>query len=346
MGDSRPPFPEVSPMEPRFVDRVVIKVIAGKGGNGIVAFRREPYVPRGGPSGGSGGSGGSVSLVVNEKLSTLADFPNGACFRAGNGSSGGRNNRTGGRGENIELRIPPGTSVFDNDSGLMLGDMTEPGATLLVVRGGRPGKGNATFATPSRQAPRIATKGEAGEEREIRMELALIADVGLVGLPNAGKSTLLSRISAARPKVGDYPFTTLHPSLGVVSMGRGFSFVVADLPGLIEGAHQGHGLGHQFLRHVERTRILVYIVAADLQDSPSRQFQIVRDEVLSYNPGLGSLEEIIVLSKIDLLDDQDTAEIVRSLQGTVFPLSAVTGRGVKPFLNHLAERVANIEAKS
>ena len=332
-------------MEPRFVDRVVIQVVAGKGGSGIVAFRREPYVPRGGPSGGNGGFGGSVSLIVNEKLSTLADFPNGTCFRAGKGTNGGPNNRTGGRGENLELKVPPGTSVFDNETGLMIGDMIEPGTTLVVARGGRPGKGNASFATPSRQAPRNATKGEAGEQVEIRLELALIADVGLVGLPNAGKSTLLSKISAARPKVGDYPFTTLHPSLGVVRMERGFSFVMADLPGLIEGAHKGQGLGHRFLRHVERTRILVYMVAVDLSDSPLRQLEIVRNEVLTYNPELGSLEEIVVLSKIDLLGETETAEIVRSLQGAVFPLSAVTGKGVKTFLSHLAERVSNLETK-
>jgi GTP-binding protein len=324
-------------MDPRFVDRVVIRIAAGSGGNGIVAFRREPYVPRGGPSGGDGGAGGSVLLRVDRKLTTLADFRQGTCFRAGRGADGGPNNRTGARGDDLHLAVPPGTSVYDNGTGALLGDMVEEGLELVVARGGKPGRGNASFATSRRQAPRTATRGGEGEEREIRLELALIADVGLVGLPNAGKSTLLSRISSARPKTGDYPFTTLHPSLGVVRLEGGASFVVADLPGLIEGAHLGQGLGHRFLRHAGRTRILVYVVAAGLEESPSRQLEIVRDEVLAYDPALGSLCEMVVLSKIDLMDERETAEAVRSLPGTVFPLSSVTGRGVAPFVSHLAE---------
>jgi GTP-binding protein len=324
-------------MDPRFADRVVIRIAAGCGGNGIVAFRREPYVPRGGPSGGDGGSGGSVILRVDRRLSTLADFRQGSFFRAGRGGDGGPNRRTGAGGDDLYLAVPPGTSVYDHGSGTLLGDMVEEGTELVVARGGKPGRGNASFATPRRQAPRTATSGGEGEEREIRLELALIADVGLVGLPNTGKSTLLSRISSARPKTGDYPFTTLHPSLGVVRTDGGASFVVADLPGLIEGAHLGHGLGHRFLRHAGRTRILVYVVAAGLGEEPSRQLEIARDEVLAYDPALGSLREIVVLSKIDLLDERETAEAVRSLPGTVFPLSSVTGRGVAPFVDHIAE---------
>jgi GTP-binding protein len=327
-------------MEPRFVDRAVLRVLAGRGGSGIVAFRREPYVPRGGPSGGDGGPGGSVYLQVDARLTTLADLPSGNTFRAGNGSDGGPNNRTGRSGDDLVLGLPPGTTVYDNSSGEMLGDLVEPGTKLLVARGGRPGKGNASFATPSRQAPRRATKGEAGEEREVRMELALIADAGLVGLPNAGKSTLLSTISAAKPKIGDYPFTTLNPALGVVRMDRGFSFVVADLPGLIEGAHQGQGLGHRFLRHVKRTRILVHVVAPDLPEPPERQLEIVREEIRAYGGSLEGLEEIVVLSKTDLLDSAETEAICGRLPGRVFPLSAATGEGVKPFLEYLAERVS------
>ena len=333
-------------MPARFVDMVTIKVRGGKGGNGIVAFRREAYVPKGGPSGGNGGSGGCVNLVVNPKLTTLTDFRNGAHFRAENGVDGGPSNRTGRRGNDLNLDVPPGTSVFHTESGLMLGDLIEPGQTLTVARGGDPGRGNASFASSRRQAPRKATSGQPGEEFQLRLELALIADVGLVGLPNAGKSTLLSRVSAARPKIADYPFTTLHPCLGVVRMGRGFSFVIADLPGLIQGASEGLGLGHRFLRHVCRNRILVYMVAADLPETPLRQLEIVRNEIQCYDSELSTREEVVVLSKIDLLEGNEIVEIIGTLGGNVFPLSSITGAGVKPFLGHLSKRVAALREKS
>jgi len=333
-------------MPARFVDRVIINIRGGKGGNGIVAFRREANVPKGGPSGGNGGRGGCVNLIVNPKLTTLIDFRSGSLFRAENGVDGGPSNRTGRRGADLDLDVPPGTSVFHNETGLMLGDLIEPGQTLVVARGGSPGKGNASFASSTRQAPRKATRGQPGEELQLRLELALIADVGLVGLPNAGKSTLLSRVSAARPKIADYPFTTLHPCLGVVRMERGFSFVIADLPGLIEGASEGLGLGHRFLRHVCRNRILVYMVAADLPETPLRQLEIVRDEIHRYNPELNMLEEVVVLSKIDLLDESEIIEIIETLGESVFPLSSITGSGVKPFLGHLSKRVAALREKS
>jgi len=332
-------------MPARFVDRVIINIRGGKGGNGIVAFRREANVPKGGPSGGNGGRGGCVNLIVNPKLTTLIDFRSGSLFRAENGVDGGPSNRTGRRGADLDLDVPPGTSVFHNETGLMLGDLIEPGQTLVVARGGSPGKGNASFASSTRQAPRKATRGQPGEELQLRLELALIADVGLVGLPNAGKSTLLSRVSAARPKIADYPFTTLHPCLGVVRMERGFSFVIADLPGLIEGASEGLGLGHRFLRHVCRNRILVYMVAADLPETPLRQLEIVRDEIHRYNPELNMLEEVVVLSKIDLLDESEIIEIIETLGESVFPLSSITGSGVKPFLGHLSKRVAVLREK-
>jgi len=333
-------------MPARFVDRVIIKVRGGKGGNGIVAFRREANVPKGGPSGGNGGRGGCINLVVNPKLTTLIDIRSGALFRAENGVDGGPSNRTGRRGVDLNLDVPPGTSVFHDETGLMLGDLTEPGQTLVVARGGAPGRGNASFASSTRQAPRKATRGQPGEELQLRMELALIADVGLVGLPNAGKSTLLSRVSAAKPKIADYPFTTLHPCLGVVRMERGFSFVIADLPGLIEGASEGLGLGHRFLRHVCRNRILVYMVAADLPETPLRQLEIVRDEIHRYDSELNMLEEVVVLSKIDLLDGSEIIEIIETLGESVFPLSSITGAGVKPFLGHLSKRVAALREKS
>ncbi len=220
-------------MRTRFIDLVSIEVYGGKGGDDIVSFRREAYVPKGGPNGGDGGAGGDVVLMVNSKLTTLADFRNGAIFRAEKGRSGGSSNKTGRRGEKTVLKVPPGTVVFDFDTGEQLGDLTEAEQELLVAPGGKPGKGNASFATPKIRAPRKATKGEPGGYRKIRLELSLIADAGLIGVPNAGKSTILSAVSAARPKIAGYPFTTLNPALGMVRMGRGFSFVLADLPGLI-----------------------------------------------------------------------------------------------------------------
>lgn len=331
-------------MGTRFIDLVTIDVYGGNGGNGIVSFRREAHVPRGGPNGGDGGAGGDVVLEVDPRLVTLADFRNGAIFRAEKGASGGPNNRTGRRGVSTVLRIPPGTVVCDSETGEELGDLTETGQRLVVARGGQPGKGNASFATPQRRAPRKATKGEPGEYRRIRLELSLIADAGLIGVPNAGKSTLLSTVSSARPRIGDYPFTTLNPALGMVRMDMGFSFVLADLPGLIEGASTGAGLGLQFLRHVERTSILVYVLGMGLEIMPHEQYRTVRDEVMSYEPGLSRLEEIVILSRIDLATDEEIEESLARLPSGTLPISAATGQGIDRFLGRLSESVRKLRA--
>ena len=329
-------------MAGRFIDLVTIKVYGGKGGDGIVSFRREAHVPRGGPNGGDGGSGGNVVLEVRRRLTTLADFRNGAIFRAEKGRSGGPANRTGRRGKETVLEVPPGTFVLDADSGEKLGDLTEPGQRLVVARGGEAGRGNASFATSRNRAPRKATKGKEGEYRKITLELSLMADAGLIGVPNAGKSTLLSTVSAARPKVAGYPFTTLNPSLGMIKMDRGFSFVLADLPGLIEGASQGVGLGLQFLRHVERNRILVYVLGAGMEMSPIQQYQTVRAEVLDYKPHLEHLEEIVVLSKADLVTEEEREELLAELPEGAFAVSSVTGYGMERFLSTVAESIRRL----
>ncbi len=329
-------------MRTRFIDLVSIEVHGGKGGNGIVSFRREAHVPKGGPNGGNGGAGGDVILLVDPKLTTLADFRNGAIFRAENGVSGGSNNKTGRRGAPEILKVPPGTVVCDSDTGEQLGDLTVAGEKLLVAEGGKPGKGNASFATPKKRTPRNATKGKTGMDRRIRMELSLIADAGLIGVPNAGKSTILSTVSAARPKIAGYPFTTLNPALGMIRMARGFSFVLADLPGLIEGASEGAGLGLRFLRHVERNRILIYIVGAGLEQTPSEQYRTVRDEVMAYKPDLEELDEIVVLSKADLITDEERIAILEKLPSDTLVISSVTGMGMDKFLKRAADSIRRL----
>ncbi|MCK4807232.1 MAG: GTPase ObgE [Candidatus Aegiribacteria sp.] len=329
-------------MGTRFIDLVSIEVHGGKGGDGIVSFRREAYVPKGGPNGGDGGAGGNVVLVVDPKLTTLADFRNGAIFRAENGRSGGSSNKTGRRGRNEILKVPPGTVVCDSDTGEQLDDLTEAGQELLVASGGKPGKGNTSFATPKIRAPRKATKGESGGYRKIRLELSLIADAGLIGVPNAGKSTILSTVSAARPKIAGYPFTTLNPALGMVKMARGFSFILADLPGLIEGASAGVGLGLRFLRHVERNRILIFIVGAGLEMEPAEQYRTVREEVMAYKPDLEELDEIVVLSKADLIDEKERASILETLPEGSIVISAVTGLGMEKFLHRIGSAVRRL----
>jgi GTP-binding protein len=284
----------------RFVDRVKIYVKAGDGGAGCVSFRREKYVPRGGPDGGDGGDGGDVLLLADPQLLTLYDFYYQVHFRAENGRSGQGKKMKGRDSEDLILRVPVGTVVMDAETGEVLGDLTEPYQTLVVARGGKGGRGNAHFARPTRQAPRFAEPGKPGEERWLILELKLIAEVGLVGLPNAGKSTLLSRISAARPKIADYPFTTLEPNLGVVKLPEGETFVVADLPGLIEGAHKGVGLGHEFLRHIERTRVLLFVLSVDREDLYA-DYQVLKKELKLYNPGLLQKDYLIAINKVDLV---------------------------------------------
>jgi GTP-binding protein len=328
-----------------FVDEVRILVKAGDGGNGCLAFRREKYVPRGGPSGGDGGWGGDVALVANPHYNTLLHFRFNPEHRAQRGRHGEGSNKTGRDGTSIEAPVPVGTLVFDADSGELLHDFTEPGDRFVVARGGRGGRGNARFATSTHQAPTEHEPGRPGEERRLRLELKLLADVGLVGFPNAGKSTLISRISAARPKIADYPFTTLEPHLGVVQTGDLRSFVVADIPGLIEGAHQGAGLGVRFLRHIERTRLLVHLVDSSDQTGrrPVDDFQVVMSELAGFSPELAAKPMLLVASKIDVAQDRGRVESLRRLarrRGLEFvAISSVTGEGLDKLKRAMAARV-------
>ena len=329
-------------MEGRFLDRVVINVTAGKGGDGIIAFRREAYVPKGGPSGGSGGKGGNVFLEVDPRLTTLADFTGGSIFRAENGVAGGRNNMTGARGKDLILKLPPGTEVYDHTTGEMIADLTDSGQQVLIARGGEPGRGNACFATAQRRTPRIFTRGDKGEDFKLRFELKLMADAGLVGFPNAGKSTLISRISAATPKTADYPFTTLVPSLGVVRFRGVFTFTVADLPGLIEGASRGIGLGLRFLRHAERNRILVFVLSPDLAVTPVEQLTILRNELTKYGSEITGARALAVLSKCDTITPEQEKEFLSQLPPGTMVLSSVTGRGIPEFLQKLGRIIQKL----
>jgi GTPase len=327
-----------------FIDQARIWVKAGDGGKGAVAFRREKFVPKGGPSGGDGGDGGHVMLEVDEGMSTLLDFRYRKEYRARAGEGGANKDRYGRSAEDLVLRVPPGTQVFDDSSGKLIGDLRERAQRLIVARGGRGGRGNIHFATPTDRAPRRAEPGTPGQERQIRLELKLLADVGLLGFPNVGKSSLIAQVSAARPKIADYPFTTLVPNLGVVRLPGGDAglrqrtLVMADVPGLIEGAHAGAGLGHQFLRHLERTRLLVHLleVSADPARTPVRDYQTLRRELALYDPELAARPEIVVLNKGDLPDTRKRAarlgETFRRRGLPFFVISAATGEGVPPLL--------------
>jgi GTP-binding protein len=326
-----------------FVDEVDIEVTAGDGGRGCLSFRREKYVPRGGPDGGNGGHGGSVVLAASAHHNTLVGFRYHREFHAGRGRHGEGSNRTGRNGDNLVLDVPIGTVVLERrPEGLVpLADLTEPGARIVVARGGRGGRGNSAFATPTNRAPRRVEPGEPGESRRLHLRLKLLADVGLVGFPNAGKSTLISRISAARPKIADYPFTTLTPHLGVVTPpGGDRSFIVADVPGLIEGAHAGHGLGDRFLSHLERTKVLVHVI--DVSSASGREpvgdLDVLRRELELYTDALEPLEhladkpQLVAANKIDALDDPGRlsrlAGQVQTIGLPLYPISAVTGEGV------------------
>lgn len=327
-----------------FIDEVRIYVKAGDGGNGCLAFRREKYVPRGGPSGGDGGRGGDVVMVASEHYNTLLHFRFNPEHKAERGRHGEGSNRTGRDGNDVELPVPVGTIVYDADTDELLHDFTAPGDRFKVATGGRGGRGNARFATSTHQAPTEHEPGHPGVERRLRLELKLLADVGLVGFPNAGKSTLISRISAARPKIADYPFTTLEPNLGVVSFGDR-TFVVADIPGLIEGAHLGHGLGTQFLRHVERTRLLVHLV--DVSEAsgrdPGHDFDVIMQELASFSEAMASKPMIVVATKMDVAQDPGRIESLerqlRELNMPLYRISAVTGEGVDALIAAMAERV-------
>src|SRR6185369_6251331 len=312
-----------------FVDEVDIHVTAGAGGNGCLSFRREKYVPRGGPDGGDGGNGGSVYVTAIATKNTLVDFRYHPDFKA----------RRGQQAEDLEITVPIGTLVFENgDERRLLADLAEEGQRVLIARGGRGGRGNAQFVSSTNRAPRRTEPGEEGEQKQLHLELKLLADVGLVGFPNAGKSTLISRISAARPKIANYPFTTLTPNLGVVSLSDNRSFVVADVPGLIKGAHEGHGLGHQFLRHIERTKILVHLV--DVSSASGRDavedFDTIRDELRRFDERVAAKPEIVVATKIDALDEPERLDALRRhVKKKRLPfvkISAVTGEGLDELL--------------
>ena len=326
-----------------FVDEVDVHVTAGAGGRGCLAFRRELRVPRGGPSGGDGGHGGSIFIVASPHTNTLINYRFHPEFDAERGQHGQGSNRTGHAGEDLELAVPIGTLIFEKSAGgdeppQLLADLAHEGDRVLVARGGRGGMGNARFATSTNRAPRKVQPGEPGEEKHLRLELKLLADVGLVGFPNAGKSTLIARVSAARPKIADYPFTTLTPNLGVVNLGDDRSFVVADVPGLIEGAHRGLGLGHQFLRHLERTKVLVHLV--DVSSASGRDavddLDTVRRELELFQPTLAAKPQIVVANKIDALDDEDRVAALKrrasKLRLPFFKISGVTGAGVPELL--------------
>ncbi|MBI4541320.1 MAG: GTPase ObgE [Gemmatimonadetes bacterium] len=329
-----------------FVDRAVISVSGGRGGSGAEAFRREKGVPFGGPSGGDGGKGGDVVLEVDPQLTTLLDYSYRQHYRAERGQHGEGSNRTGRGGSDLVLRVPPGTVVRNADTTEVLGELLRPGARLVVAGGGRGGRGNARFATPTHRAPREWEPGEPGETRRIELELKLIADVGLVGEPNAGKSTLLAAISAARPKIAEYPFTTTKPNLGVVRLSDQRSFVVADIPGIIEGAHAGRGLGLQFLRHVERTRTLAYLIPVNSPDAQA-EYALLRRELRSYSPALADRPHCVVLTKLDLLDaDREPPKLEASAAWGTYAISAVAGYGLRMLLDALWERTrASIAAE-
>jgi GTP-binding protein len=321
-----------------FIDYAEIEVKAGDGGNGAVAFRREKYVPKGGPSGGNGGNGGSVYLIADENLSTLLDFKYKRKYIAGKGQPGGSSLKDGKNGDDVVIKVPVGTIVKDAETGKILFDLSQNGQKVLIAKGGKGGKGNSNFATPTRRTPRFAEPGKPGEEKSIILELKLIADVGLVGFPNAGKSTLISTISAAKPKIADYPFTTLEPVLGIVQYKDFRSFTVADIPGIIEGAHQGKGLGIKFLRHIERTKILLFLIDIT-SDDYQRDFDILYNELKKYSRKLVEKKILVALSKADLLSDSQLKKMkkvkFKKVDEPALIISAVSGYGIENLIDTL-----------
>lgn len=334
----------------QFIDQAEVQVQAGDGGDGLVSFRREKYVPAGGPSGGNGGRGGSIMLKATENLQTLLDFRYRHLFKADDGKRGGPNNCTGASGDNLIIEVPCGTMVYDAETDEIIGDLTTPEQTLCVAQGGKGGLGNAHFLSNSNRAPERALPGLPGESRFLRLELKLLAEVGIIGLPNAGKSTLISALSAARPKIANYPFTTLIPNLGVVRKPTGDGTVFADIPGLIEGAHLGIGLGHDFLRHVERTRLLLHLV--DVTDAdPIANYQTIQDELGAYGRGLADRPQIVALNKLDAVDpDLDVDAIAQHLSkiagAPVFRISAATRLGLDTLLNQVWQQLETMQTEA
>ncbi len=332
-----------------FVDRAVIFVKGGDGGSGCSSFRREKYIPLGGPDGGDGGKGGSVILVAMSDADSLAEVGNKKHWRAEGGERGGGSNCTGADAKDIVIHVPPGTLVYDRDRGNLLKDLVTGGDRVVIAKGGKGGRGNRSFATSINRAPRIFSPGEIGEERWLMLELKAIADVGLVGLPNAGKSTLLSRLSRATPEIADYPFTTKQPNLGMVLMGQDHGFVLADLPGLIEGASEGLGLGHEFLRHVERTKVLVHLVEPLPMDEsdPVENYKIVHKELLLHGQGIENKPEIILISKAEIPESAEVRDRMEKETGKkVMCISSVTGQGLHSLVSQVVEALGVLKATS
>ncbi len=321
----------------RFVDYVKIKVIPGKGGDGIIAFRREKFVPKGGPSGGNGGRGGSIILQVDAQLHTLQDIRYHRIYKANRGKHGEGSLRHGKKGADITVKVPAGTIVKDLHNGEVIADLQIDGESIVVARGGRGGRGNAEFVTPTHQAPREFEYGREGQERDLELELKVLADVGLVGFPNAGKSTLLSRVSRAKPKIADYPFTTLTPNLGIVKSGAYTSFVMADIPGLIEGAHEGKGLGIQFLKHVERCSVLLFLVDANDED-PAESYRLLFEEVQKYSPGLIQRKRMLAITKMDSFVGVPKMSTFEPIE--LFPISSVSGEGLETLIKALSTSIS------
>ena len=329
----------------QFLDKTKIRISSGRGGNGMVAWRREKYVDKGGPAGGDGGNGGDIYLIADENMSTLMDFKYQSVFKADNGENGSIKNMHGKCAKDTEIKVPVGTVVKDLKTGNIIADLKEHGQKVLVAKGGRGGRGNARFASAQKRAPQFCEPGEPGIERELELELKLIADVGLLGMPNAGKSTLISRISSAKPKIADYPFTTLIPNLGVVRKRSGDGYVVADIPGLIEGASEGVGLGHEFLRHIERCKFLVHLVDMTAED-PVHNYKVINEELKKHSEKLAELYQIVALNKVDSVDETRKNELkteFKKLSKDVFVISAVTGENVDRLLDLMSVKVDEIE---
>lgn len=329
----------------QFIDKARIKISSGKGGNGVVAWRREKFVDKGGPAGGDGGNGGSVYLIADEGLSTLLDFTYRSIFKANNGENGFKKSMHGKSAKDLYLKVPVGTIVKDLKTGNVIADLTHPEQKVLVAKGGRGGRGNTHFCTPQNRAPQYCEPGEPGIERDLQLELKLLADVGLLGMPNAGKSTFISRVSAAKPKIADYPFTTIIPNLGVVRKSTGDGYVIADIPGLIEGASEGVGLGHDFLRHVERCRFLLHIVDGT-EENPINNFNIINKELEKYSEKLAKLHQIVAINKIDSIEPEKLEDLKKQFKDLgieTFCISAVTGENLDKLKHELEKDVNSIE---